>query len=156
MTLTKDRDDVCRSMLQYAWYFSMHAGHDGTLNGACYDVTDDIRSQRYIPGTGAPSTDAAADPTWVITLTKSGALFPTSYQATLTGESSEGCGSGLSSYPNVMSQWGSQNCAIAGANFDFILSTYYRGSQLVQAGAGTFVAMARTPAGTSYYLLGSR
>jgi Stage II sporulation protein len=115
----------------YAWYFTMHSGHGGTFNGACYDVTDDIRSQRYIPGDSAASTDSAIAATWNQVLQKSGAVFPASFQATLTNNPNEACGSGLSNYPNVLSQWGSENCAEAGLLFDKILSIYYPGSALV-------------------------
>lgn len=139
---------------QYAWYFAMNGGHGGALGGACYDVTDNTSSQVYTAGSNKPATNAAIDATWGVRVTRNGALFPTSYQATLTNNQGEACGAGLSRYPGVLSQWGSQNCAVAGKNFADILSTYYPGTQLVQAGAGSFAGLTRTPAGTGYYLLG--
>jgi hypothetical protein len=138
---------------QYAWYFAMNPGHGGALNGACYDVTDNTSSQVYVAGSNKPTTDAAIDATWGMRLVRNGGLFPASYQATLTANQAESCGSGLSRYPNVLSQWGSQNCAVAGKNVADILSTYYPNSQLVQAGTGSFAGMTRTSSGTGYYLL---
>jgi hypothetical protein len=139
---------------QYAWYFAMNPGHGDTLGGACYDVTDNTSSQVYVAGSNKSATNAAIDATWGVRLTRNGALFPTSYQATLTNNTGEACGAGLSRYPNVLSQWGSQNCAVAGRNFADILSTYYPDTQFAQANSGSFAGMARTAAGNGYYLLG--
>ena len=47
-------------------------------------------------------------------MTNGGQIVEASYQATLTGNTNEACGAGLSNYPGVMSAWGSQNCAWVG------------------------------------------
>lgn len=112
----------------YGWYWVNHwKSTTYVYKGTCYNVDDSINNQRYIPGKHASSTDAAITATWNTVMTKSGAIFQASFQATLTGNTSEACGSGLSRYPNTLSQWGSQNCAKAGETWQNILQTYYPG-----------------------------
>ncbi|MFI9274162.1 SpoIID/LytB domain-containing protein [Kitasatospora sp. NPDC052896] len=110
----------------YAWYWVDNWGN-GSYNGTCYNVDDSTSYQRYIPGQDNSATDAAVAATWNSVMTKGGSIFEASFQATLTGSSSEACGSGLSNYPNTLSQWGSQNCAVAGESWQSILNTYYPG-----------------------------
>ncbi|MET9701356.1 SpoIID/LytB domain-containing protein, partial [Streptomyces sp. NPDC006529] len=132
----------------YAWYW-VNNWRGGTYGGSCYNVDDSINYQRYIPGRATASTNAAVEATWNSVMTKSGSIFQASYQATLTGSSSESCGSGLSRYPNTLSQWGSQNCALAGQTWQPILSTYYPGISISGGGGMTnFGTVSMDAAGT--------
>ncbi|MFE5774245.1 SpoIID/LytB domain-containing protein, partial [Streptomyces sp. NPDC056485] len=110
----------------YAWYW-VNNWRGGSYNGSCYNVDDSINYQRYIPGSSTAVTDSAVQSTWNSVMTRNGSVFQASYQATLTGSPSEACGTGLSRYPNTLSQWGSQNCALAGRSWQSILGTYYPG-----------------------------
>ncbi|MGW4943584.1 SpoIID/LytB domain-containing protein [Actinoplanes sp. NPDC004185] len=135
---------------QYAWYYAMNTGHGGTIGGQCYDVTDNTASQVYKRNSRQATTDAAIDATWGVTLTRGGALFPTQYVA---GSSGQACGVAVPNYPDRLSQYGSQTCAGLDRNYADILTLYYANVQLVQAGAGAFAGMARTPSGGGYYLV---
>ncbi|MER6366770.1 SpoIID/LytB domain-containing protein, partial [Kitasatospora sp. NPDC001527] len=119
----------------YAWYW-VNNWRGGSSNGTCYNVDDSINYQRYIPGRATATTNAAVDATWNSVMTRNGSIFQASYQATLTGNTSESCGSGLSRYPNTLSQWGSQNCALAGQSWQSILSTYYPGLSIGSGSTG--------------------
>ncbi|WP_344447230.1 SpoIID/LytB domain-containing protein, partial [Kitasatospora nipponensis] len=110
----------------YAWYW-VNNWRGGSYGGACYNVDDSINYQRFIPGQSNPATSSAIAATWNSVMTQGGSVFEASFQATLTGSSSEACGSGLSRYPNTLSQWGTQNCALAGYSWQSILSLYYPG-----------------------------
>jgi hypothetical protein len=110
----------------YGWYW-VNNWRGGAYNGTCYNVDDSIDYQRYIPGQSAASTNDAIAGTWNDVMTQGGSIFEASFQATLTGSASEACGAGLSSYPDTLSQWGSQNCAVGGDSWQTILSTYYPG-----------------------------
>lgn len=110
----------------YAWYWVNH-WRQGRWHNTCYNVDDSIDYQRYIPGRSAKSTDTAVKATWGKVMTKKGAIFQASFQATLTGNSAEKCGAGRSNYPNTLSQWGSQNCASAHDSWQKILTVYYPG-----------------------------
>ncbi|MFI9275617.1 SpoIID/LytB domain-containing protein [Kitasatospora sp. NPDC052896] len=110
----------------YAWYWVNNWGN-GSYNGTCYNVDDSTNYQRYIPNQDNSATDAAVAATWNSVMTKNGSIFEASFQATLTGNQNEACGSGESNYPNTLSQWGSQNCAVAGDSWQSILNTYYPG-----------------------------
>ncbi|WP_327382121.1 SpoIID/LytB domain-containing protein [Streptomyces sp. NBC_01207] len=114
------------SVKTYAWYWVNH-WRGGSYGGSCYNVDDSINYQRYIPGSSTSVTNSAVQSTWNSVMTKNGAVFQASYQATLTGNPSEACGTGLSRYPNTLSQWGSQNCALAGHSWQSILGAYYPG-----------------------------
>ncbi|MFD8708827.1 SpoIID/LytB domain-containing protein, partial [Kitasatospora sp. NPDC059648] len=113
----------------YAWYWVNH-WRGGSYGSTCYNVDDSINYQRYVPGRSTATTDSAVEATWNSVMTQSGSIFEASFQATLTGNKSEACGAGLSRYPNTLSQWGSQNCALAGQSWQSILSTYYPGVSL--------------------------
>src|SRR6202035_4838312 len=77
-----------------------------------------------------PSTTAAVVATWDTIMTNGGQIVEASYQATLTGNTDEACGAGLSNFPGVMSAWGSENGALAGDTCQQILSIYYPGEEL--------------------------
>ena len=110
----------------YAWYW-VNNWRGGSYDGTCFNVADSTDYQRYIPGQSASSTNDAIAGTWNDVMTQGGSIFEASFQATLTGNTSEACGAGLSSYPDTLSQWGSQNCAVHGDSWQTILSTYYPG-----------------------------
>ncbi|WP_431681308.1 SpoIID/LytB domain-containing protein [Kitasatospora sp. KL5] len=118
----------------YAWYQVNH-WRGGSYGGTCYNVDDSINYQRYIPGSATAATNAAVAATWNTVMTRNGSVFQASYQATLTNNPSEACGSGLSRYPDTLSQWGSQNCALAGNSWQSILSRYYPGVSFSGASA---------------------
>jgi hypothetical protein len=120
----------------YGWYW-VNNWRGGSYDGACYNVDDSIDYQRYIPGQSAASTDDAVAATWSSVMTESGAIFEASFQATLTGSTSEACGAGLSSYPNTLSQWGSENCAEAGDSWQTILDTYYPSAAITSPTPGS-------------------
>lgn len=112
----------------YGWYFTMYSGHGGNfppVTGPCYDVTDDIGSQRYSAGSNTQLTNLAVDFTWATVVWQNSDELNAGYQATLTGSQNEACGAGLNNYPNKLSQWGSKNCASAGYNHRQILGLYY-------------------------------
>jgi hypothetical protein len=129
----------------YGWYW-VNNWRGGSYNGTCYNVDDSIDYMRYVPGSAASSTNSAVSATWGTTMTKSGSIFEASFQATLTGSTGEACGSGLSNYPNTLSQWGSQNCASAGESWKTILSTYYPGVSF--SGGERFGTLSMNPTGT--------
>ncbi|MBD0673074.1 hypothetical protein BU198_20735 [Streptomyces sp. CBMA156] len=120
----------------YAWYW-INNWRGGSHSGTCYNVDDSINYQRYVPGRATASTSSAVQSTWNTAMTKNGSIFQASYQATLTGNTSESCGSGLSRYPNTLSQWGSQNCALAGQSWQSILGVYYPGVSLGATSGGS-------------------
>jgi len=120
----------------YGWYW-VNNWRGGSYNGACYNVDDSIDYQRYIPGQSAASTDNAVAAMWNYVMTESSAVFEASYQATLTGSTTEACGAGLSGYPNTLSQWGSENCAAAGESWQTILGTYYPSATVTSSAPGS-------------------
>ena len=139
----------------YAWYW-VNNWRGGSYNGTCYNVDDSIDYQRYIPGQSAASTDAAVAATWDTVMTESGAVFQASFQATLTGSTSEACGAGLSNYPGTLSQWGSQNCAADGDSWQTILGVYYPGVSLsMPSGSAVSSPVAENAAGTDVVFLDS-
>jgi Stage II sporulation protein len=117
----------------YGWFMG-NGGRQGSWQGQCFDVRDDITYQRYIPGSRKPETDQAIAATWDTTATRDGAIFLASFQRTLTGNTSEACGAGRTTFPNTMSQYGSRQCADGGSGWQQILTTYYPGIQLSAAG----------------------
>jgi hypothetical protein len=117
----------------YGWYMG-NGGRQGSWQGHCFDVRDDITYQRYIPGSRKPETDQAISATWDTTATRGGAIFLASFQRTLTGNLAEACGAGRAGTPNTLSQYGSKQCADSRIGWQQILSTYYPGIQLSAAG----------------------
>ncbi|GAA1689222.1 hypothetical protein GCM10009765_43250 [Fodinicola feengrottensis] len=115
----------------YAWYWTNHSG-DRTSGGQCFDVYDSTSSQVYKAGSHQPSTDAAVDATWPVSMHRGGAIFESQYRANLTGNNGEGCGAGADG--SKMSQYGSQACAVAGYSYQRILTTYYSGITLSTGG----------------------
>lgn len=109
---------------EYAWYWTQH-WRGGQFRGACFDVDDSVRYQRYIPNLRKPTTDDAIQATWGTVLYRDGRLFPTGYRSTLTDRKSERCGEGRDVRPNTLSQWGSRVCALGGMSSQDILGTYY-------------------------------
>jgi hypothetical protein len=130
----------------YGWYW-VNNWRGGSYNGACYNVDDSTDYMRYIPGQSAASTNTAVADTWGTVMTKSGSIFEASFQATLSGNTGEACGSYLSNYPDTLSQWGSENCAADGYSWKSILSTYYPGISF--NGSSGLGALSMNPAGTN-------
>lgn len=101
--------------------------HRSTNRITARPVRPSGRACGRIPGSSTSVTDSAVQSTWNSVMTRNGSVFQASYQATLTGSPSEACGTGLSGYPNFLSLWGSQNCALAGHSWQSILGAYYPG-----------------------------
>ncbi|MFE7100642.1 SpoIID/LytB domain-containing protein, partial [Streptomyces erythrochromogenes] len=133
----------------YAWYW-VNNWRGGSYGGTCYNVDDSINYQRYIPGSSTSVTNAAVQSTWNSVMTRNGSVFQASYQATLTGNTSEACGTGLSRYPNTLSQWGSQNCALSGHSWQSILGAYYPGMSVAGSVAGAVTSPVSMDAGATH------
>ncbi len=82
------------------------------------DVVDNTCDQRYIAGTSKNSTDAAIDATWDFRLMRDNFLLINFYLATVNQ-----CN--VSPYQPCMPQWGSQDMARAGKNWQEIVQAYY-------------------------------
>jgi peptidoglycan hydrolase-like amidase len=111
----------------YTWYWANHYGGYFRTKSHCFDVTDDIVFQRYVPGSSRAAGVRAVDKTWRVLAKRSGAVFQASYRGYLHAPR-EGCGA--ASDGETLSQWGSQACAEAGMSATAILRTYYRDVQL--------------------------
>jgi len=114
----------------YAWYWVNHYGGYFRKKSNCFDVTDDITFQRYVPGSSRAAGARAVDKTWPVLAKRSGAVFQASYRAYLHAPR-ESCGA--ASDGQTLSQWGSQACAEAGMSVASILRAYYRDVQLSTA-----------------------
>jgi peptidoglycan hydrolase-like amidase len=114
----------------YAWYWANHYGGYFRKKSDCFDVTDDITFQRYVPGSSRPAGLRAVDKTWPVLAKRSGAVFQAYYRGYLHAPR-EACGA--ASDGETLSQWGSQACAAAGMSAAAILQIYYRDVQLSTA-----------------------
>jgi hypothetical protein len=130
---------------EYGWYF-VNTWDGGSLNGECYDVQGgvyppsvctgtaeqccDTNYQCFMPNTETEATNEAFDSTWPSLITRSGAIFETSYMAGPVGAACQSEGG------NVMYQNGTVTCADppseGGDNYAWpqILTTYYTGIAL--------------------------
>ncbi len=114
---------------EYGWYWVNQGSKNGPApNGQCYDVDDTNSYQIFNPSLSTTATTQAIAATWDWLYRQNGAVFEMSFQATLTGNSGEGCGAGANG--SVMSQYGSQACANAGYYWQQILNVYYSGASL--------------------------
>ncbi|MGH2463200.1 MAG: SpoIID/LytB domain-containing protein [Candidatus Limnocylindria bacterium] len=105
----------------YAWYHVLHWRGLMNASRSCFDVYDDTRDQVYNPSQPTwASAAAAVDGTWATRALKSGAIYPTYYNA---GSSNEACGANANGWR--MYQWGTQACGLAGMTAAQILLTYY-------------------------------
>ena len=93
-----------------------------------YDVDDTNSYQIFNPSLSTTATTQAIAATWDWLYRQNGAVFQMIFQATLTGNTGEGCGAGANG--SVMSQYGSQACANAGYYWQQILNVYYSGASL--------------------------
>ncbi|EWM18307.1 tachylectin-related carbohydrate-binding protein [Kutzneria sp. 744] len=128
----------------YAWYWTNHSGARSS-GGQCFDVYDTTQSQVYKAGSHKPSTDAAVDATWGVSMRRDGAIFEAQYRATAGGT---GCGQGADGIK--LSQNGSQACAVAGYDYQRILRTYYSNID-ISAGGGTTRSPFSEGRGILYY-----
>ena len=125
----------------YAWYQVLHWRGLANAEGACFDVYDDTRDQVYDPSrTTWASAAAAVDATWATRALKSGAIYPTYYNA---GASNEACGANANGWR--MYQWGTQACGLAGLSAVQILLTYYYPSWTVTDAPASSPTPAPTP-----------
>jgi hypothetical protein len=105
----------------YAWYQVLHWRGGVNAAGQCFDLRDDTIDQVYDPSKPTWSSAAAAvDATWATRVLKSGAIFPTYYNA---GAVNEACGANANGWR--MYQWGTQGCGLAGRTAAEIVLTYY-------------------------------
>ncbi len=90
-------------------------------DGECYDVRDDVRDQLYDPD--RPVYDRVRDAVnamWDRLLLKRGAIFPTYYDAGISGEECGANATGKKAF-----QWGTQSCGMEGMRPGQIVKTYY-------------------------------
>ena len=105
----------------YAWYQVLHWRGGINANTECFDLRDDTADQVYDPSKPTWGTVAAAvDDTWPSRVLKSGAIFPTYYNAGVSGEA---CGANADGWK--MWQWGTQTCGLEGKTAAEIMVTYY-------------------------------
>jgi peptidoglycan hydrolase-like amidase len=114
----------------YAWYWVNHYGGFFRTKSNCFDVTDDIAFQRYVPGSSREAGVRAVNKTWSVLAKRSGKVFQASYRAYIRAPR-ESCG--VETDGKTLSQWGSQACAEAGMSAAAILRTYYPDVQLSTA-----------------------
>lgn len=65
---------------QFAWYTAV-IQRKWSGQGYTFDLLDSTCDQHYVGGSYGPSTDAALQRTWGLSLTRDGKLFPTYYRA---------------------------------------------------------------------------
>jgi hypothetical protein len=65
---------------QFAWYTAV-VQRKWSSQGYNFDLLDSTCDQHYVGGSYGPSTDAALQRTWGLSLTRDGKLFPTYYRA---------------------------------------------------------------------------
>jgi hypothetical protein len=107
----------------YAWYQVIHWRGYQNSSGTCFDVFDSTRDQHYDPSRPTyPAMAAAVDATWGTLAHRSGAIFPTYYNA---GQPNEACGAGVNGWQ--MFQWGTEACGLAGKSAAQIMAIYYPG-----------------------------
>jgi hypothetical protein len=105
----------------YAWYQVLHWRGGVNADAECFDLRDDTADQVYDPSKPTWSTAAAAvDATWTTRALKSGAIFPTYYNA---GNQNEACGANANGWR--MYQWGTQGCGLIGKSAAEIVAIYY-------------------------------
>ena len=105
----------------YAWYQVLHWRGGVNADAQCFDLRDDTVDQVYDPSKPTWSTAAAAvDATWTTRALKSGAIFPTYYNA---GNQNEACGANANGW--LMYQWGTQACGLIGKSAAEIVAIYY-------------------------------
>jgi hypothetical protein len=105
----------------YAWYQVLHWRGGVNAEGACFDLRDDTYDQVYDPSKPTWSTaSAAVDATWPTRVLKSGAIFPTYYNA---GAANEACGANANGWK--LWQWGTQGCGLAGRTAAEMMVIYY-------------------------------
>ena len=103
---------------QFAWYTAV-VQRKWRSQGYNFDLLDSTCDQRYVGGSYGPSTDAALQRTWGLSLTRDGKLFPTYYRAwdyQCVRSKSEDC----------MGQHGTEERARAGMSGIQILLDYYK------------------------------
>jgi hypothetical protein len=110
----------------YAWYYVNNgSGWRAGVppSGECYDVDDSTLYQGFDPDVSDPATDQAVNFAWSWLAKKSGVVFEGRHLQTLTGDLNEPCGAGANGA--VMSQYGTQRCALDGLTWKQIVTTYY-------------------------------
>jgi len=117
----------------YAWYQVLHWRGGTNTAGECFDLRDDTWDQVYDPSRATYATAAAAvDDTWGTLVLKSGAIFPTYYNA---GSAGEACGANANGWKAY--QWGTQACGLGGRTAAQIIQTYYYPGVTVTGGGST-------------------
>jgi hypothetical protein len=94
----------------YAWYRTM-PGHAYSSGTGCADLQDSTSDQVFDPTYSYPTTDLAVQATLGSTYWKAGGIFLAQYWAGYTTK--DPCAAVQGEFAGRMSQWGSENCAIA-------------------------------------------
>jgi hypothetical protein len=117
----------------YAWYQVLHWRGQTNAAGECFDLRDDTWDQVYDPSQATWATAATAvDDTWTTLVLKSGAIFPTYYNA---GDPYEACGANANGWKAF--QWGTQGCGLAGLSAAQIILSYYYPNVTVSGSSAT-------------------
>jgi hypothetical protein len=128
----------------YAWYQVLHWRGGMNAGNECFDLRDDTVDQVYDPSQPTWSTaSAAVDATWATRVLKSGAIFPTYYNA---GDAGEACGANANGWR--MYQWGTQACGLDDKTPTQILLTYYYPNVTVTDAPGSDGTPTPTPSAT--------
>lgn len=106
---------------EYAWWRTQ-PNHAYSGGSNCADVQDSVSDQVFDPTWSTAATDQAVYATFGSVLWRDGAIPLTQYWA---GSSSDPCAAVTSPYPGRMSQWGTQNCALAGKLWPEITQVFY-------------------------------
>lgn len=105
----------------YGWYWTNFSKYPGQN----YDVKDNYADMAYNPNVSYASTDSAVDAVASYRMTRASAIFQAHFCAGVQGNDTRTdtqCGN---TPGNWLSQWGSQDYALQGKDFAWILNYYY-------------------------------
>jgi hypothetical protein len=108
----------------YAGYRAQ-PGHAYSSGGNCADVRDTVDGY-FDPSWTTAAATVAVDATFGSVVYQNGALFVAHYYA---GGKTDACARVEGQYAGWMSQWGTQNCALAGQLWPAIVDTFYSSDQ---------------------------
>jgi Carboxypeptidase regulatory-like domain/Stage II sporulation protein len=106
----------------FGWYRAL-PGHAYTGGVGCADITDYTGDQVFDPARSYPSTDQAVYATYGTANWKNGGIWLSQYWAGYS--TTDPCQLVTGTFAGRMSQWGTQNCALAGVLWPDIVTTFY-------------------------------
>ena len=106
----------------YGWFKTMPNNARSSGPG-CADINDDWSDQVFDPSWSYPTTDQAIYATFGSVLQRDGLIFPTQYWAGYG--TNDPCAPVQGQFAGRMSQWGTQNCALAGKVWPDIPPVFY-------------------------------